>query len=104
MARKQTGQVRKGSPSQRSTKTRSDSIVAGRSRADKLAPHSFSFSDRSFEARNRALHALARMRRETLSLWEAASTEETTPATVRKYFPAALRRKSGKWVATKSDN
>jgi hypothetical protein len=44
------------------------------------------------------------MRGDGLSI-EAASREEgTTPATVKKYLPAALRRsKSGRWVATKSD-
>jgi len=52
----------------------------------------------------RAFHTVAKMRHDGLSL-EAASREEgTTPATVEKYLPAALRRsKSGRWVATKSD-
>src|SRR5206468_1654695 len=60
--------------------------------------------DRSFEARNRAFHALSRMRRDNVSLWEAAGVEQTTPDTVQKYLPAALRRsKSGQWHATKSD-
>jgi hypothetical protein len=61
-------------------------------------------SDRSFEAKRRAFHTIARMRHDGLSI-EAASREEgTTPATVRKYLPAALRRsKAGRWVATKSD-
>jgi hypothetical protein len=60
--------------------------------------------DRSFDARTRALHALARMRRENISLREASSSEETTPETVRKYLPAALRQsKSGRWHATETD-
>ena len=61
-------------------------------------------SDRAFEAKQRAFHAVARMRHEGLSI-EAASREEgTTSATVKKYLPAALRRsKSGRWTATKSD-
>jgi hypothetical protein len=44
------------------------------------------------------------MRHDGLSI-EAASREEgTTPATVRKYLPAALRRsKAGRWVVTTSD-
>src|SRR5436189_1899010 len=106
MTRKRTGQVtpRKGFPSQRSIKTRSVAVLPGRSRSSQPGRKFFGFSDRSFEARNRAFHALSRMRRENLSLWEAASTEETTAETVRKYLPAALRRKFGKWVATKSDN
>jgi hypothetical protein len=61
-------------------------------------------SDRVYEAKKRAFHTIARMRHDGLSI-EAASREEgTTPATVRKYLPAALRRsKAGRWVATKSD-
>ena len=63
-----------------------------------------SSSDRAFEANNRAFHAIARMRRDGLSLIAAAREESTTPATVRKYLPAAIRKsKAGKWVATKSD-
>jgi hypothetical protein len=61
-------------------------------------------SDREFEARNRALHALARMRNDGLSLMAASREESTTPATVRRYLPAALRRsKWGKWIASKND-
>ena|SRR2546425_7435724 len=61
-------------------------------------------SDRSFDARTRALHALSRTRRENESLREAASIEETTSETVLKYLPAALRQsKSGRWTATKTD-
>jgi len=61
-------------------------------------------SDREFEAQKRAFHAVARMRRDGLSLDAASHEEGTTPTTVRKYLPAALRRsKSGKWIATKSD-
>jgi len=61
-------------------------------------------SDRAFEATKRSDDAIARMRRHHLSL-EAASREAgTTPATVLKRRPAALRRsKTGRWVATKSD-
>jgi hypothetical protein len=61
-------------------------------------------SDRSFEAKNRAFHVIARMRHDGVSLREAAREENTTAATVRKHLPAALRRsKSGQWTATKSD-
>jgi hypothetical protein len=70
-------------------------------RSKKLKPE---ISDRSFEAKNRAFHVIARMRRDGLSLQHAAREENTTSATVRKHLPAALRRsKSGQWVATKSD-
>jgi hypothetical protein len=63
------------------------------------------FSDREFETRNRALHALARMRHEGLSLKAASREEGTSPATLKKYVRGALRRskKTGKWTATKDD-
>jgi hypothetical protein len=44
------------------------------------------------------------MRHDDLSLDAAALEEGTTPRTVRKYLPAALRwSKTGRWAATKSD-
>ncbi len=61
-------------------------------------------SDRAFEAKKRAFHTIARMRHDGLSLDAASHEESTTPATVKKYLPAALRlSKPGRWVATKSD-
>jgi len=61
-------------------------------------------SDRSYEAKQRAFHAVARTRHDHLSIEAASRDEGTTPATIKKYLPAALRRsKSGRWVATKSD-
>jgi hypothetical protein len=61
-------------------------------------------SDRQFEAERRASDAVARMRRDHLSLNAAADEAGTTPTTTRKYRGAALRRsKTGRWVATKSD-
>jgi len=39
-----------------------------------------------------------------MSIQAASKEEGTTPATVKKYLSAALRRsKSGHWIATKSD-
>lgn len=61
-------------------------------------------SDRAFEAKNRAFHAITRMRRDGLSLRNAAREEGTAPATVRKHLPAALRKtRTGRWVVAKSD-
>src|SRR5713101_6746498 len=61
-------------------------------------------SDRSFEAKKRSFDAVAKMRHDGLSLYAASREAGTTPATVRHYLPAALRRsKTGRWVATKSD-
>ena len=94
MAAKRSGQKkitpRKGSSAGRQNRTRTFSAL--------------DVSDRSFEARNRALHAIAKMRRESISLSQAAREEHVSPETVQKYLPAALRRsKSGQWFATKSD-
>jgi hypothetical protein len=61
-------------------------------------------SDRAYEAKQRAFHAIATMRLKGLSIEDASRQEGTKPATVKKYLPAALRRsKSGRWVARKSD-
>lgn len=61
-------------------------------------------SDRAFEAKQRAFHAVARMRSSGLSLNAATREEGTTAATVKKYLPAALRQsKRGTWTATKGD-
>lgn len=61
-------------------------------------------SDQAYEAKQRAFHAVARMRHDGLSIEKASREEGTTPATVKKYLPAAVRRsKSGRWVATNSD-
>jgi len=44
------------------------------------------------------------MRHDGLSLRDAAREENTTPATVKKLLPAALRRsESRRWIATHSD-
>jgi hypothetical protein len=75
------------------------------SRQSKLRnPGKKPISDREFETRKRALHALARMRKDNLSLVSASREEGTTPATVKRHFRAALSRtKRGKWVVTKND-
>jgi hypothetical protein len=63
-----------------------------------------SLSDRSFEAEQRSLHAVARARRDGISPSQAAGEEGTTLATIKKYLPAALRRsETGRWVVSKSD-
>jgi hypothetical protein len=58
----------------------------------------------SHAARDRALHVLAAMRHDpNLSLTHAAKLEGVKPQTVKKYFPAALKKANGKFQATKSD-
>jgi hypothetical protein len=59
---------------------------------------------RSLLARDRALHVLSEMRRNPkLSLKHAARLHGIRPETVRKYFPSALKKSSGKFGATKGD-
>jgi hypothetical protein len=66
--------------------------------------NSRSETDRSFEAKKRAFQAVNTMRRDGVSLPDAARGQGTTPATIKRYLPAALRKsKAGRWVATKSD-
>jgi hypothetical protein len=63
-----------------------------------------SSSDRAFETQKRAFDTIAKMRHDDLTLHAAARAASTTPATVRKLLPAALRKtRTGRWVATKSD-
>jgi hypothetical protein len=55
-------------------------------------------------ARDRALDAISHMRSRGWSLREAARAAGTTPGTVKKYAPNALRRIEGDgYAATKSD-
>src|SRR6266446_4230066 len=61
-------------------------------------------SERSYAARDRALHVLAEMRNDPkLPLPHAAKLHGTKPETVKKYFPAALKKSGGMFRATKSD-
>lgn len=52
-------------------------------------------NQREADARERALAALARMRREGRSLQAAAKAEDTSPATVKRYVGSALRQEPG---------
>jgi hypothetical protein len=75
-----------------------------RAKHDRSTAINIPFSDRAFEAKKRAFDAIAKMRREGLSLSAASDEAGTTPETVHKYLPAALRRsKIDRWLATKSD-
>jgi len=60
---------------------------------------------RNTETRNRALHVLARMRRESVSLAVASRLEHTKASTVLRYVGSALRqeRASGRFRVAKSD-
>lgn len=59
---------------------------------------------RSQAARDRALHVIAAMRRDSnLSLSRAAKLEGVKPETVKKYFRLALRESYGSYQATKRD-
>ena len=62
-------------------------------------------TERAREARERALAALALMRRKKLSLTAAAKAEGTSPRTVRRYVGSALRQKGlrGRYKAKPRD-
>jgi hypothetical protein len=63
-----------------------------------------SLPQRSQSARDRAMHAIAAMRRDAkLSLSHAAKLQGVKPATVKKYFSSLLIRSKGKLRVTKSD-
>jgi len=81
-------------------RTRRKPQRAGRPR--NLSP--ISLSERSESARDRALHVLSAMRRDSnLSLTHAAKLQGIKAATVKKYFPLALNVSKGKFRATKKD-
>jgi len=74
-----------------------------RTRNHRLVPVS-QLSERSYAARDRALHVLAAMRRDpNLSLTHAAKLQGVKRETVKKYFSSALRQSHGTYRATKSD-
>lgn len=59
---------------------------------------------RSETARDRAMHVIAAMRRDSkLSLTHAAKLEGVKPATIKKYFSSSLTRPKGKFQITKTD-
>jgi hypothetical protein len=61
-------------------------------------------SERSYAARDRALHVLAAMRRDpSLSLTHAAKLHGVKPETIRQHFSSALRKTGGRFKVTKSD-
>jgi hypothetical protein len=57
------------------------------------------------QTRSRALHALAKMRREKLSLAEACRLEHIKPATFRRYVGGAVQQEKpgGRYRATRGD-
>lgn len=60
--------------------------------------------ERSQLARDRGLHALAAMRHDpSLSLTHAGKLHGVKGETIKKYFPAALRKLNGRFRVTKSD-
>jgi hypothetical protein len=61
-------------------------------------------SERSFAARDRALHVLAAMRHDQkLSLTRAASLQGVKRETVKKYFSSALSQSGGRFRVARSD-
>lgn len=75
-----------------------------RSSGDQRSPSQSTLAVQSQLARDRALHVLAAMRRDTtLSLAHAAKLQGVKPATVKKYFSTALKKSNGKFRVTKGD-
>lgn len=70
------------------TQQRSEKVVRSRAAYEKLRP-----AER--EARDRVLDALARSRREGISLSRAAREAHTTPAAVRRYGGSYIKRGKG---------
>ena len=70
-------------------------------RNGKTAPR----NEREAQARSRALHALAKMRRDKLSLAEACRLEHIKPATFRRYIGSAVQqeRPGGRYRAVRGD-
>jgi hypothetical protein len=61
-------------------------------------------TERSFAARDRALHVLAAMRHDPkLSLTRAASLQGVKRETVKKYFSSALTQSGGRFRVSRSD-
>jgi hypothetical protein len=88
------------------------SPTAKKTRPRKNVPHRERFrslsitrlSDRSYGARDRALHVLAAMRRDPkLSLTHAAKLLGVKHETVLKFFHSALKQSGGRYRVTKSD-
>ena len=100
MARKRTGQGRrgKGSPGQHKSRIR-NSILARTRGARNL-------SKRSQSTRAKALHVLSDLRRDAkLTLTQAAKNREVSPRSIRKYVESQLKqeRPGGKLRVTASD-
>lgn len=73
-------------------------------RASRNTPRHASLPQRSQSAYDRALHAIAAMRRDpNLTLSKAAKLEGVKFATVRKYFSSSLKWSGGRFRAKKSD-
>jgi hypothetical protein len=86
------------------TNGRSGRTASARSRAIPSIHSKASLPERSQFARDRALHVLSAMRRDSnLSLTRAAKLEGIKAQTVKKYFSSALKLSKGKFRATKGD-
>jgi hypothetical protein len=77
--------------------------VRGRG-SKRRSPLTASLSKRSQSARDRALHAIAAMRRDgTLRLTQATKLHGVKAETIHKYFPSELRKSGGRFRVRTSD-
>jgi hypothetical protein len=107
MASKQKPQTRRarqsGARRTRSTSTKERVAQSGYASKPRSIPLS-RLPERSYAARDRAVHVLADMRNDpSLSLSHAAKQGGVKPETIKKYFPSALKKSNGRLRATKSD-
>ena len=100
-AKRKRQAARKSSPTARN-KTNSAASVSRALRRRNLTVVGLSL--RSQAARDRAVHVLAAMRRDSkLSLTHAAKLHGVKPETVKKYFSSALSESHGQFQVAKSD-
>lgn len=107
MPSKRRPQVRRarrpGAKTTKSKSTKARLAQPRRARKHRAIPLS-KLSGRSYQARDRALHALASLRHEhRLSPTQAARLHGVRLETIQKYFPSALKKVNGKLQVTKSD-
>jgi len=102
MPRKRKRQAARQSSPTAKNKTRTGKSVPHHERSRSLSIDRL--TERSYAARDRALHVIAAMNRDPkLSLTHAAKLEGVKPETVKRYLPSALKKENGKFRATKSD-
>lgn len=88
----------------RPSRLKKTSFRSGSGKRRAKAPDAARLSKCSQSARDRALHAIAAMRRDrTLRLTQATKLHGVKPETIHKYFPSELRKSGGRFRVRKSN-